>query len=256
MQRASRKSLLALILLVGAFGALWPVAVDAAPSFSIVSTSTTDPTTPGSTATITTSVKNNGTLASGIIVDVEIFNSGGTKVFQNYVPGNTFATGETKRFDFFWTTAANQPAGPYTVKVGIFTDHWTSLLLWNNSADTFMVAASSPGVAFSIGNITANPTSFAAGGSVSVTAVVTNTGSSGASGINVLLHLADPFGNDFANNQIIIENQNFGAGQTRTFTFQWTSPGNATHGAYTASIGAFNASWSQLYAWKIGRAHV
>jgi hypothetical protein len=250
-RRPGLRSLLTIVLALGAVGALWASGADAAPSFSVVSTSTTpDPTTPGSTATITTSIKNSGDLASGVIVDMEIYNSGNVQVFQQYVPGNTFATGESKTFQWAWTTPANQAAGTYTVKIGIFSDHWASLLLWNNSADTFAIGSSGPGVAFSIGTITASPTSVQRGGNVSVTASVRNTGTSPASGIHVLLHLADPFGNDFPDNQIIVSDQNVAAGQTRTFTFQWHVPTNATQGFYTVGIGIFDANWTQLYAWK------
>jgi len=251
MRRFLTMSIVTVATLAAVFGVLGVPSANADPNFSVASASTTpDPVTPGSTATITVSVKNSGTLASGIIVDMEVYNSGGGKVFQQYIPGNTFGAGETKTFQWFWATPANQAAGTYTVKVGVFTNHWVTLLLWANSADTFMVSPSNPGVAFSIGNISVSPTAIQGGGTVSISAVVTNTGSSGANGINVLLHLADPFGNDFANNQVVIENQSFSAGQTRTITFQWTAPGGATQGAYTVGIGVFNASWSQMYAWK------
>jgi hypothetical protein len=252
MRRGSLNvSLLALVALTAILGALGATGASAAPSFSVVSTTTTpDPVAPGATATITTSVKNSGSLATGIIVDMEVFNSAGNRVFQQYIPGNSFGTGETKAFQWFWSSPSNQAAGTYTVKIGVFTDHWVTLLLWNNSADTFTVGASTPGVAFAIGNISASPTHIQRGGTLSVTAAVTNTGTSAASGINVLLSLTDPLGNDFPGNQVIVENQSFAAGQTRTLTFQWTAGANATQGAYTVGIGAFNKNWSTLYAWK------
>src|SRR6185503_12648196 len=113
-------------------------------------------------------------LATGNIVDMEVFNSAGNRVFQQYIPGNSFGTGETKAFQWFWSSPSNQAAGTYTVKIGVFTDHWVTLLLWNNSADTFTVGASTPGVAFAIGNISASPTHIQRGGTLSVTAAVTN----------------------------------------------------------------------------------
>lgn len=252
MRRGSlRTSLLVLTALTIVLGALGATGASAAPSFSVVSTTTSpDPITPGATTTITTSVKNSGSLASGIIVDMEVFNSAGTRVFQQYTPGNNFGSGESKTFQWFWSTPANQAAGTYTVKIGVFTDHWVTLLLWNNSADTFSVGQSTPGIAFAIGNISASPTAIQRGGTLSVTAAVTNTGTSAASGINVLMSLTNPLGNDFPGNQVIIENQSFAAGQTRTLTFQWTAGTNAAMGAYTVGIGAFNANWSTLYVWK------
>jgi uncharacterized membrane protein len=252
MQRGPRgRSLLVLVALIAVLGALGAPSATAAPSFSVVSTSTSpDPVTPGATATITTSVRNSGSLASGVIVDMEVFNSSGGKVFQQYIPGNNFGTGETKTFQWFWSTPSNQAAGTYTVKIAVFSDHWVTILLWNNSADTFTVAPATPGVAFAIGHISVSPGTIQRGGTVSVSAPVTNTGTSAASGINVLLHLTNPLGNDFPGNQVIIENQSFAAGQTRTLTFQWRASDTAAQGRYSIGIGAFSGNWNTLYAWE------
>jgi hypothetical protein len=251
MRRLLGTSVLTLVAFVAVLGALGVTGASAAPSFSVVGTSASpDPVTPGATTSITVSVKNTGSLASGIIVDMEIFDSGDARMLQQYIPGNTFASGETKSFEWFWETPSNQPSGTYTIKVGVFTDHWTKMLLWKNNADTLAVGTSTPGVAFAVRNISASPTSIQPGGTVSVTAAVTNTGSSPASGVNVLLHLADPFGNDFPKNQVIVENQSFSAGQTRTLTFQWKAPTGATKGAYSVGVGVFNANWRQMYAWE------
>jgi hypothetical protein len=223
----------------------------AAPSFSVSGAGVSpNPVQTGVTAAITVGVRNGGTLGSGIIVDMEVFNSGGTKVFQQYIPGLTFAAGETKTFQWFWAPPAGAN-GTHTVKVGVFADRWAQLLMWNNSATTFTVQGSGgPSVAFAVGTVTATPVHVERGGTVSIAAPVTNTGTGPASGVIVMLHLRDPLGNEFEGHQQIVTGQSFAAGQTRTYSFSWRAPASATGGAYSAAIGVFNASWSVLYVWK------
>jgi hypothetical protein len=219
-----------------------------AQSFSVVSASVNpNPVSPGATATITVAIKNSGSLATGIVVDQEIYAASGARVNAEALGGQTFASGETKTYQFFWIPAPGQ-AGVYTVKIGIFAAHWTELYMWNNSAATLTVQASGPVVAFSIGTITASPTAIQPGGTVSITAAVTSTGSA-ASGIIVLLYLTDPFGNEFPGSQQVVEGQSFAPGQTRTYTFQYHPPLGATQGDYSAAFGVFNSSWSTLYDW-------
>src|SRR5438552_1447629 len=86
-----------LVILVILLLATSPALAQTAPSFSVTSTSVTpDPLTPGATATITTSVTNNGGPASGIVVDMEIYDQSAVQVFQQCTVGHAFAAGETK----------------------------------------------------------------------------------------------------------------------------------------------------------------
>jgi len=246
-------SALLLVVLLAAVPGLAP----AAPSFSVGATSASpNPVTPGATTTITTSVTNTGTAASGIIVDMELYDAAGSKVNlgtqsgQMYTPGQSFASGETRTFQWFWTVPASQPLGTYTIKIGVFADHWSQLYTWNNNAGSLTIQQAGAVVAFSIGTIAATPTSFAPGQSTTITAQVTNSGTAAASGINVLLDLKDPLGNAFPGSQQGMGNQTFAPGETKTYSFGWTSSASSAQGAYSASVGVFNASWSTLYKWK------
>jgi hypothetical protein len=254
MQRHTR--LLGALVLMG-LAALLPAPAGAAPSFSIGATSASpNPVTPGTTTAITTSVTNTGTAASGIIIDMEIYDAAGNKVNQGtqsgqqYTPGQSFAAGETRTFQWFWTVPATQPTGAYTVKIGVFADHWSQLYAWNNNAMTLSIQRGGAVVAFSVGSITANPVSFAPGGTTTITAQVTNTGTAAASGINVLIELRDPLGNAFAGNQQGMGGQAFGPGETKTYSFAWHSAAGSAQGTYSASVGVFNQSWATMYAWK------
>ena len=227
-----------------------PVRAQSGPSFSVVSASVDpNPVSPGVNTTIAAAIKNSGSLGSGIVVDMEIYDSSGARVDQQVLGGQTFASGETKTYQWSWILPANQPSGTYTVKIGIFAAHWTELYLWDGNAATFTVQANGPVVAFGVGTITASPTAIPSGGTVSITAPVTNTGGSPASGITVLLQLTDPFGNGFEGNEQAVGGQSFDPGQARTYAFQWQAPPGAAQGIYAASIGVFSSDWSQLYAW-------
>jgi hypothetical protein len=245
-----------LVLLLG-LATLLPGQIEAAPSFSIGATSASpNPVNRGATTAITTSVTNTGTAASGIIIDMEIYDAAGVKVNQGtpsgqqYTPGQSFAAGETKTYQWFWTVPSSQAPGAYTVKLGVFADHWSQLYLWNNNAMTLNIQQGGAVVAFSIGSVTANPVSFAPGGTTTITAQVTNTGNAAATGINVLFELRDPLGNMFPGNQLGMGGQSFGPGETKTYSFAWQSSASSAQGTYSAALGVFNQAWSTLYVWK------
>src|SRR6185437_11855073 len=68
---------------------------------------------------------------SGAIVDVEIYNSGNQRVYQQFVSGQNFGAGQQITNTISWTPAT---AGSYTAKVGVFTSNWGSNLVWNDDA--------------------------------------------------------------------------------------------------------------------------
>jgi hypothetical protein len=248
------------VLLLGLVAALLviPGLAGATPTFSIGATAASpNPIQPGLTMTLTTSVTNTSAeVASGIIVDEEIFDAAGVMVNQGttsghqYTPGQTLQPGETRAYQWFWTIPPTLASGTYTIKIGIFQDHWSQLYLWNNDAATFTVQGGGATIAFSIGAITADPTAIQPGQSLTVTTQVTNTGSATATGINVLLEMLDPLAGAFPGNQDGPSGETFAPGQTKTYTFAVTIPTGVRQGVYSASIGVFNASWSIRYAWK------
>jgi hypothetical protein len=90
---------------------------------------------------------------------------------------------------------------------------------------------------------TANPTSVAPGQPVTFTANVADTGGPGW-GTNVDLEVYDSSSHQMA--QRIYNNQNFTAGQSQSFTLNWT-PQSA--GTYTFKAGVFGSNWN-LYTWN------
>jgi hypothetical protein len=85
---------------------------------------------------VSVAIVNAGGALPSAIADVEIIDSGGRKVWQQFVENQTFAVGETKFYAFTWTP---QAPGTYQFKVGVFGANWSPLLYWNDQAGTVIV---------------------------------------------------------------------------------------------------------------------
>ncbi len=102
-----------------------------------------DPASPGTgqPTTLTASVTNTNGSASGVIVDIEIYDSGGAKAFQRVFEGQSFTSGQTRSYTAGWTPAA---AGEFKVKIGVFSSGWSSLMHWNDEAVKIIVGSGAP----------------------------------------------------------------------------------------------------------------
>ncbi len=78
--------------------------------------------------------------ASNIIVDVEIYNSAGSRVLQKVFSGIVFSSGSSQTFSTQWTAGAD---GNYVVKVGVFSGDWSANYYWNNQVSTIAVGGAS-----------------------------------------------------------------------------------------------------------------
>ncbi len=97
--------------------------------------------TVGDTVAVTVAVKSNATRSA--LIDVEIYDRSGRKVFQKYWDNQSLTTGQTREFRTSWRTAGRS-AGTYTVKVGVFRSGWTSLIHWNDQAGAVTLATVAP----------------------------------------------------------------------------------------------------------------
>jgi hypothetical protein len=73
------------------------------------------------------------------LVDIEVYNSAGAKVFQQWFDNQSFAAGQTRQYSSTWSVPAGATTGTHTVKVGVFAPGWSALRHWNNGAATFAV---------------------------------------------------------------------------------------------------------------------
>ena len=86
---------------------------------------------------ITASVR--ASASTQALVDVEVYNSSGQKVHQQFWDNQSFSANSTRSFSTTWQVPSNLQPGAYTVKIGIFAPGWNGMFLWNNNARTFTV---------------------------------------------------------------------------------------------------------------------
>jgi hypothetical protein len=77
--------------------------------------------------------------ASNVLVDLEVYNAAGARVFQTSWDQQSIASNQTRTFSTTWSVPATASPGSYTVKIGVFSPGWGTLYDWNNSAATFSV---------------------------------------------------------------------------------------------------------------------
>ncbi len=216
-------------------------------------TATPNPVAPGGTETIQTPVCS-GSAAASVLVDLELFDGGGSRIGQKVFSGQAFAAGETKTYSWAWPVPAGQPAGLYTVKVGVFSGDWSTLFKWSNQAVTFSVGTGAPSPppppgtctgGVTIGPTTAAPTPVAPGGTETIQTQVCS-GSAGTS-LNVDLEIFSAAGQRIA--QKIFTGQSVAAGVPTAFTWDFLVPPTLPTGTYTVKVGVFSGDWATLHKW-------
>jgi len=93
----------------------------------------------GSSTTLSTKVTTSAAL-SGTIVDFEIYNSAGSRVYQTTRSPVSFTANTAKTVSASWKVPTTQATGAYTLKIGVFGSGWTPLYAWNNGAATITVS--------------------------------------------------------------------------------------------------------------------
>jgi len=101
----------------------------------------------GQTVPVDLAVTNNGSAVTNSIVDVEVYNSDGQKVWQGFRRWQWFDNGERNTYTFDWTPATG---GDYTLKAGVFSQGWTDLFSWNNQLARIDISGGSAGLPDSI----------------------------------------------------------------------------------------------------------
>ena len=73
------------------------------------------------------------------LVNVEIYDPAGRKVYQKAWDSQTLRSGRTTSFSTAWSIPASAAKGTYTVKIGVFQPGWGVLYHWNNAAASFSI---------------------------------------------------------------------------------------------------------------------
>ncbi len=111
------------------------------------SSATPNPSTfaPGATTNIAVSVTDTGTGAlANSIVELQVFNAGGTAVMTTFWTGQNFAAGQTLQFSHTWNSPASLATGVYSVDIGVFNADWSKNYYWNGSAGSIRIASGQP----------------------------------------------------------------------------------------------------------------
>src|SRR5258708_3386734 len=85
-----------------------------------------------------TSVTDVGDPINNVVVDVEVHDASGAKVFQQFFENQNFGTGQTQSYNVSWTPSA---AGTYSVDVGVFSADWSKNVYWGNNIGTLTATA-------------------------------------------------------------------------------------------------------------------
>jgi len=73
------------------------------------------------------------------LIDVEVYNASGSRVFQQVWDNQAFTAGQTRSFNASYSVPTNAGTGTYTVMVGVFSPGWGTVYAWNGAAGTFSV---------------------------------------------------------------------------------------------------------------------
>jgi CubicO group peptidase (beta-lactamase class C family) len=97
--------------------------VEPAPRISLALSGSVPMVSVGQTLALTLSVSNSGGTAHASIVDLEVKDASGAKVFQRFNMGQKLDGGKSHRFVFKWTPTTS---GRFTVDIGAFRPGWSS----------------------------------------------------------------------------------------------------------------------------------
>jgi hypothetical protein len=111
-------------------------------TFSSTASANPNTVSSGQATTITANVTASNGAGAGIIVDVEIYSSGGQRVGQQVFQNQMFNNGQTQSYKVSFTPSANDT---FKVKIGVFNYNWSQLYNWNDNAATFGSSGGSSG---------------------------------------------------------------------------------------------------------------
>jgi hypothetical protein len=110
-----------------------------APSYTTGASVSPSSVAPGGSVAITANVTS--ATAGTVVVDIEVHNPSGAKIWQAYYETETFAAGQTRSYPVTWPVPTGAGTGTYTVQIGIFSPGWESEYTWNSSAAQITVGA-------------------------------------------------------------------------------------------------------------------
>jgi hypothetical protein len=99
---------------------------------------------PTGTVALTASVTS-ATAISNCLVDFEVYDTGGAKIYQTSISSLSLSAGTPKTVQATWQVPSTQAPGTYTLKVGVFGGGWAPMYAWDDAAGSVGVAPVAPG---------------------------------------------------------------------------------------------------------------
>lgn len=251
-----------------------PTATASTTQATFTTGATASPTSfaPGATVNLTSTVKS--TQATSALVDLEVYDAGGTRVFQQFWDNQAFSAGQSRTFSAAWQSPNTAATGGYSIAIGVFSPGWGTVYGWNGTAGSFTVGAAaatntptavpptSTPTTRPTNTPTATPTSGSAQRGFTTSSVISPTTVTrpGAASISTSVKsatatsaLIDVEIYNAAGTRVFQQfwdNQSFSAGQTHSFNTSYSIPGAAATGTYTVMVGVFSPGWGAVYAWN------
>uniref|UniRef100_A0A7R9VH57 Glycoside hydrolase family 44 catalytic domain-containing protein n=1 Tax=Chlamydomonas euryale TaxID=1486919 RepID=A0A7R9VH57_9CHLO len=214
--------------------------------------------------TLTAAATLTGGQTGPVYLDVEVFDSDDSRVFQGFVELNFTSIGNEMSKAWTWTPSEE---GIYRVAVGTFTTDWSSSWKWVVSAAVVEVRTSADaggggGGGGDSGGDASGPPEFASSVDISpglqvlvgtwVTINASATQTSGPAGN----YLIDVEVYDGADNKIFQEYTDLtfdATDSTRSAVWRWEP---AASGTYTIIVAVFSVDWSSNWHWNANAAQV
>lgn len=201
-------------------------------------TATNSPAQPNINQTVTITEKvTTSTNVSNQLVDIEIYNQAGNRIFQKYYSNQNLSPSGTT-YTFTWTPTTNET---FTLKTGIFKNDWSTLYYWNGNVLKITTGGST--TATYTTSTSANPTNPAVNQTTTITTQV--TASSAQSNLTVDIEIYNS-----ANSRVFqkyFSGQTLSANTAKSFVATWTPN---TTGTYTVKVGIFSGGWATQVYWN------
>ncbi|HYE60198.1 MAG TPA: hypothetical protein VEA18_03375 [Candidatus Kapabacteria bacterium] len=189
-------------------------------------------------------VKNTGGSTTGVLVDIEMYDSAGQKVYQRVYNKVYLRAGSS--FEYQLGNPYYLKPGNYYYSVGIFGVDWNGLQRWYHSVQTYTKPEKNqqqPATAvLSVTTTIANGT-VTAGQANALTATVHSANAS--SKVLIDLEVFNNAGQKVA--QKFVDNVTINA--NGSYTVDMTTPTTLTPGQYRFSVGLFNPGWAGMIKW-------
>ena len=209
-----------------------------APKVNIAAATQTQQASTNQSITVTANVTNTGGSVSNGLIDIEVYDHAGTKLFQQFAQNQTFGSSPAS-YSTSWTPTS---PGTYSVKTGAFSNDWSTNYSWNDAAETITVGALAPAAPASFA-VTATPVSYSAlHQPITIPVQVKDAGGAATALVDVEVYAS----NGQKVFQDFYDNQSFAANETKNFAENWTPDFADT---YHVSVGVFAPNWTSNYVW-------